>query len=39
MLDAGAWGLAACYTAASVAAGYAAIHLATAMVRRARVRA
>ena len=39
MLDAGAWGLAACYTAASVAAGYAAIHLATAMVRRVRVRA
>ena len=39
MLDAGAWGLAAGYTAASVAAGYAAIHLATAMVRRVRVRA
>jgi CrcB protein len=34
MLDAGAWGL-----AASIAAGYAAIHLATAMVRRVRVRA
>ena len=38
MLDAGAWALAAGYTAASVAAGYAAIHLATAMVRRVRVR-
>src|SRR6186997_167085 len=39
MLDAGAWGLAAGYTAASIAAGYAAIHLATAVVRRVRVRA
>jgi CrcB protein len=39
MLDAGAWGLAAGYTAASIAVGYAAIHLATAMVRRVRVRA
>jgi len=38
MIDAGAWSLAAEYTAASVAAGYAAIHLATAMVRRVRVR-
>jgi CrcB protein len=38
MLDAHAWGLAAGYTAASVAAGYAAVHLATAMVRRVRVR-
>ncbi len=38
MLDARAWGLAAGYTAASVAAGYAAIHLATAMVRRVRAR-
>src|SRR5438876_11928026 len=38
-LDARAWGLAAGYTAASIAAGYAAIHLATAMVRRVRVRA
>jgi CrcB protein len=38
MLDARAWGLAAGYTAASVAAGYAAIHLATAVVRRVRVR-
>jgi fluoride exporter len=38
MLSAHAWGLAAGYTAASVAAGYAAIHLATAMVRRVRVR-
>jgi CrcB protein len=39
MLDASAWGLAAGYTAASIAAGYAAIHLATAVVRRVRVRA
>jgi fluoride exporter len=39
MIDAGAWSLAAEYTAASVAAGYAAIHLATAMARRVRVRA
>jgi fluoride exporter len=38
MLSAHAWGLAAGYTAASVAAGYAAIHLATALVRRVRVR-
>ena len=32
-------GLAVGYTAASVAAGYAAIYLATAVVRRVRVRA
>ena len=38
MISAGAWGLAAGYTAASIAAGYAAIHLATAVVRRVRVR-
>ncbi len=38
MLSAHAWGLAAGYTAASIAAGYAAVHLATAMVRRVRVR-
>lgn len=38
MLGAHAWALAAEYTAASVAAGYAAIHLATAIVRRVRVR-
>jgi fluoride exporter len=38
MLSAHAWGLAAGYTAASIAAGYAAIHLATALVRRVRVR-
>jgi fluoride exporter len=35
MIDAHAWGLAIGYTVASVAAGYAAIHLATAAVRRA----
>ena len=38
MISAGDWGLAAGYTAASVAGGYAAIHLATGLVRRARVR-
>jgi CrcB protein len=37
MLDAHAWGLAAGYTAASVAAGYAAVHVATVLVRRVRV--
>ena len=37
MLDAHAYGLALGYTAASVAAGYAAIYLATALVRRVRV--
>jgi CrcB protein len=38
MISAGAWGLAAGYMAVSVVAGYAAIHLATAMARRVRVR-
>jgi CrcB protein len=38
MLSAGAWGLAIGYTAASIAAGYAAIHVASALVRRVRVR-
>lgn len=38
MIDARAWGLAVGYTAASVAAGYTAIQLASAMVRRVRVR-
>jgi CrcB protein len=38
MLSAHAWALAAGYIAASVVAGYAAIHLATALVRRVRVR-
>jgi CrcB protein len=38
MISAGDWGLAAGYAGASIAAGYAAIHLATAMVRRAGVR-
>jgi fluoride exporter len=38
MLSAHAWGLAAGYAAASITAGYAAVHLATAMVRRVRVR-
>jgi CrcB protein len=39
MIQAHDWSLAVGYTAASVAAGYAAIYLATAMVRRVRVRA
>jgi CrcB protein len=39
MIDAHDWGLAVGYAAASIAAGYAAIHLATALVRRVRVRA
>ena len=38
MLNAHAWGLAAGYTAASLTAGYTAIHTATALVRRVRVR-
>ena len=38
MIDAHAWGLAVGYAAASIAGGYAAIQLATAMVRRVRVR-
>jgi CrcB protein len=38
MLGAHAWGLAAGYTAASIGAGYAAIYLASALVRRTRVR-
>ncbi len=37
MIDAHAWGLALGYAAASVAAGLAAMHLATALVRRVRV--
>jgi fluoride exporter len=37
MIDNGAYGLALGYAAASVAAGYAAIHIATAAVRRVRV--
>lgn len=38
MLDHGRVGLALGYAAASVVGGYAAIHVATAMVRRVRVR-
>lgn len=37
MLDAGRYGLAAGYAAASVAGGFACVHLATAVVRRVRV--
>ena len=39
MINAHAWGLAVAYAAASIAAGYTAIYLATAIVRRVRVRA
>ena len=39
MIEAHAWGLAVAYAAASIAAGYVAIYLATAIVRRVRVRA
>ncbi|MGH3855198.1 MAG: fluoride efflux transporter CrcB [Pseudonocardiaceae bacterium] len=39
MLDTGRLGLAAGYASASVLGGYGAIHLATSMVRRVRVRA
>ena len=39
MLSAHAWALAAGYTTASVAAGYAAIRFATALTRRVRIRA
>ena len=39
MIRAHAWGLAMAYAVASVAAGYVAIYVATAMVRRVRVRA
>jgi len=39
MIQAHDWSLAISYAAASVAAGYAAIYLATAVVRRVRVRA
>jgi CrcB protein len=38
MLDAGRWEIAAGYVAASLAAGFAGLHLASAMVRRLRVR-
>jgi fluoride exporter len=38
MLSAHAWGLAAGYALASIVAGYAALHLATALVRRVPVR-
>jgi fluoride exporter len=37
MLDAGRYGLAAAYAATSLALGFAAVHLATAAVRRVRV--
>jgi CrcB protein len=39
MIDARQFGLAVGYASASVVSGYAAIHLATAMVRRVRLRA
>jgi CrcB protein len=34
MIDAHAWGMLATYTAASVVAGFLAVHLATVFVRR-----
>jgi len=37
MIDAGEWGLALGYTAASLAAGFAAVFLATNLVRRVRL--
>ena len=37
MIDAHAWGLALGYTAASLVAGFAAIHVTTAVVRRTRI--
>jgi CrcB protein len=37
MISAGAWGLAAGYAVASIVAGYGALHLATALVRRVPV--
>jgi CrcB protein len=37
MIDAGRYELAAAYTATSLALGYLAVHLATAVVRRVRV--
>jgi len=37
MISAGAWGLAVAYAAVSIVAGYAALHLATALVRRVPV--
>jgi CrcB protein len=38
MLDAGAWGLAAAYLAASLAAGFAAVQVASALTRRVWMR-
>jgi CrcB protein len=39
MLDGGRYGLALAYGLVSVGAGYVAVHMATALVRRVRVRA
>jgi CrcB protein len=39
MLDGGRYGLALTYGLAGVGAGYVAVHIATALVRRVRVRA
>lgn len=39
MLDHGAYGLAAAYIGVSIMAGFAAVHVATALVRRVRIRA
>lgn len=39
MLEGGRYGLAAAYASISIVLGYAAVHVATALVRRVRVRA
>jgi fluoride exporter len=38
MIEHGQWGMAVCYTVASIALGLLAVHLATKLVRRVRVR-
>ncbi len=38
MLESGHWALAACYTISSIVLGLLALHVATALVRRVRVR-
>ena len=38
MVERGHWALAACYTISSIVLGLLAVHLATALVRRVRVR-
>jgi CrcB protein len=38
MIESGHWALAVCYTITSIVLGLLAVHLATALVRRVRVR-